>query len=195
MFVGHAAVAAFAGATRPRLPMLPLFLAAYGADGLEIALHGLRFDHAFAMQWSHSIVSMLAGGLVFGAAALAAWRRADVALLTGLVYASHWACDVITGENKPTWLGGPALGFGLYEVPAADFAIEAVLVVAAGVAYQWRRPTRTRRIILGALVLVVLQLGFNLGDRGKLHGLKQGLGRVSGAALAPAMPSRPASRG
>lgn len=189
MFAGHAAVAAFAGATRPRIPMLPLFLAAYGADALEIGLHGFRFDHAFAMQWSHSILAMLLGGLVAGGAALAAGRRRDVAILTGLVYASHWICDLFTGENKPTWRGGPELGFGLYNAPAADFAIEAALVIAAGIAYQWRRPTRTRRIILGAVVLVALQLGFNLGDRGKLHGLKQGLGRVSGAALAPPAPS------
>lgn len=185
MFAGHAAIAAFAGATRPRIPFLPLVLAAYAADALEIAFHAFGADHAFAMQWSHSITAMVIGGLAFGALTFLGYRRGDVALLAGIVYASHWLCDLLTGEGKPTWVGGPSFGFGLYQDPVADFALETALVIAAGLIYQWRRPTRTRRIVAAAVVLVALQLGFNMGDRSRLHGLKRNLVRATSAALEP----------
>lgn len=185
MFAGHAAIAAFAAATRPRIPFLPLLVAAYGADVLEIALHGAGLAHVQAMQWSHSITAVIAGGLVFAAAAYGFFRRPDVAVLAGLVYASHWACDLITGEGKPTWIGGPRIGFALYQQPVIDFALETLLVITAALAYQWRRPTRRRLIVLVAVVLVALQLGFNVGDRARLHGLKRNLVRATSAALEP----------
>lgn len=190
MFAGHAAVAALAGSTRPSVPVLPLVLAAYAADALEIGYHAVGMPHAAAMQWSHSITSMLIGGTVFGLVVLAVLRRRDAAVLAAVVYASHWVCDLLTGENKPTWVGGPSLGFGLYQLPALDFALETLLVVAAAAVYQWRRPTRLRRVVLAAAVLVLLQLGFNLGDRAHLHGLKRNLVRATSAVLSPAPPSR-----
>ena len=183
MFAGHAALAALAGSTRPSVPVVPLVLAAYAADALEIAYHAFGVSHASAMQWSHSITAMLIGGTCFGLLVLAVLRRVDVAALAGLVYASHWLCDLLTGENKPTWIGGPSLGFGLYQAPAADFVIETLLVIAAAVVYQWRRPTQMRRVVAAAAVLVMLQLGFNLGDRAHLHGLKRNLVRATSAAV------------
>lgn len=191
MFAGHAAVAALAGSTRPSVPVLPLVLAAYAPDALEIAYHGFGVSHAAAMQWSHSITAMFIGGTGFALIVLAILRRGDAAAIAGLVYASHWLCDLLTGENKPTWIGGPSLGFGLYQVPAADFAIETLLVVGAAVVYQWRRPTRTRRVVLATAVLVMLQLGFNLGDRAHLHGLKRNLVRATSAAVSPVTLSSP----
>lgn len=189
MFAGHAAIAALAGASRPRIPFWPLLLAAYAPDALEIGYHAFGVEHASAMAWSHSITAMVIGGIVFGLATLAWHRRRDAAFLAAAVYSSHWLADLLTGENKPTWHGGPGMGFGLYQVPAADFAIEAALVVGAAVLYQWRRPAQTRRIVLAAVVLVALQLGFNLGDRAQLHGLKRNLVRATGAAFAPTPPS------
>ena len=171
--------------------MLPLVVAAYGADALEIAYHAFGVSHAGAMQWSHSITAMVLGGVCAGLAVLAIARRLDAALLTGLVYASHWACDLLTGENKPTWVGGPSLGFGLYQVPAADFAMETLLVIAAALVYQWRRPTQVRRVVAATGVLVMLQLGFNLGDRAHLHGLKRNLVRATSAAVSPVTVSSP----
>ena len=53
------------------------------------------------------------------------------AVLAGLVYASHWVCDLLTGENKPTWVGGPSLGFGLYQLPAADFVPPATMIAVS----------------------------------------------------------------
>jgi hypothetical protein len=189
MFAGHAAIAALAGASRPGIPFWPLLLAAYAPDALEIGYHAFGVEHANAMAWSHSITAMVIGGIAFGLGTLAWHRRRDAALLAAAVYASHWLADLLTGENKPTWHGGPGMGFGLYQVPAADFAVEVVLVVGAAVLYQWRRPAQTRRIVLAAVVLVALQLGFNLGDRAQLHGLKRNLVRATGAAFAPTPPS------
>lgn len=191
MFAGHAAVAALAGSTRPSVPVLPLVAAAYAADALEIAFHAFGVSHAGAMQWSHSITAVLIGGVCFGLIVLAALRRRDAATLAALVYASHWACDLLTGENKPTWIGGPSLGFGLYQVPVADFVIETSLVLAAAAVYQWKRPTQLRRVVVAAAVLVMLQLGFNLGDRAHLHGLKRNLVRATSAAVLPVTVSSP----
>ncbi|HEU5173841.1 MAG TPA: hypothetical protein VFT96_03730 [Gemmatimonadaceae bacterium] len=191
MFVGHAAVAVLAGAARPRAPMLPLLLAAYGADAVEILLHGAQVEHASAMLWSHSLTALAVGGAL---SALVAWvisRKWDLAVLFAAVYASHGLCDLLTGERKPAWEDGPTYGLGLYQVPAADFVIEvALLLVAAGLLYRWRRPEKPRRMAVLVAMLVLLQLGFNLGDRSWLHGLKRDLMRATSAALAP----RPASR-
>ena len=189
MFAGHAAVAAIIGSSRPRVPFLPLLLAAYAPDAVEIMLHGFALSHGSAMQWSHSITAMVAGAVLLGLGTFAVTRRDDVAWLTAAAYMSHWACDLLTGENKPTWLGGPSVGLALYQVPVADFLVEGLLVVAAALLVRRRRPGASRRIALAAAVLLMLQLGFNLGDRARLHGLKRNLVRATGAALAPVSPS------
>lgn len=185
MFVGHAAVAALAGATRPRVPLLPLLVAAYAADAVEIVLHGIQLPHATAMLWSHSITALAAGGIVGAALAWIVSRQWDLALLVAAVYGSHGLCDLLTGERKPAWDGGPTYGLGLYDRPAVDFAIEIMLLLLAAAAYHWRRPAPPRRLAIIVAMLVLLQLGFNLGDRTWLHGLKKDLMRASSAAFAP----------
>lgn len=188
MFVGHAAVAALAGAARPRVPLFPLLLATYGADAIEILLHGLGHGDS-AMLWTHSLGALLAGGLISGAVAGVFTRSREVAIVVGLVYLSHGLCDLFTGQRKPVWDGGPTYGFGLYLLPAVDFAIEIGLVLVAAVLYQARRPVRMLRVVLAVTVLVLLQLGFNAADRSRLRGLKHGLVRATGAVLSEAPPS------
>lgn len=186
MFVGHAAVAAFAAAARPRLPILPLLVAAYAADLIEILLRGVGVAPGIAMLWSHSVTALAAGAAL---ASLLGWlwlRRLDFAVALAAVYASHGLGDLLTGEHKPTWAGGPTYGFGLYQQPAADFAIEIGLVIAAAALYHWRRHVPGRRMAIVLTVVVLLQLGFNLGDQPRLRGLKRDLIRATGAALAPA---------
>lgn len=182
MFVGHAAVAALAGTLRPDARLLPLVVASYGADLLEIALHAAGVDHQAAMFWSHSLVAVAGAALAAGGVTLVTWRDPRYALLVVAAYVSHWGTDLLTGEGKPTWAGGPLLGLGLYEHPALDFAIEATLVLAAAALHHWRRPQRARRTVLVAAVLVALQLGFNLSDREGMRGLKQDLVRAGQAA-------------
>lgn len=183
MFVGHAAVAGLAGAARPRVPLLPLLLAAYAADAVEILLHGAGVPHRTAMLWSHSVTALLVGGLLSAGLAWLFTRSRETALVVGLVHASHGLSDLLTGIHKPTWHGGPTYGLGLYERPAVDFTIEVGLLLAAAALYWWRRPVPGRRMAAVVTVLVLLQLGFNLGDRAWLHGLKRDLIRVTGAAF------------
>lgn len=192
MFVGHAAVAAFAAAARPRFPLVPLLVAAYAADLIEILLRGLGVTPAVAMLWSHSVSALAAGAAVASILGWVATRRLDFAVALAVVYASHGLGDLLTGEHKPTWAGGPTYGFGLYQQPAADFAIEIGLVLAAAALYHWRRHVPGRRLAIVLTAAVLLQLGFNLGDQPRLRGLKRDLIRATGAALAPPPPSRSA---
>lgn len=182
MFIGHAAVAALAAAARPRVPLLPLLLAAYAADVVEIILDGVGISRTSAMLWSHSVTALVAGGAIAATVAALATRRSWLAVLVGLVYLSHGLCDLLTGQRKPAWAGGPTYGLGLYKVPLADFAIEVGLVLLAAVLYQWRRPVPRRRLVATVILLVLLQLGFNLGDRALLYGLKHDLIRITGEA-------------
>lgn len=192
MFVGHAAFAGFAGAARPRIPFVPLLVAAYAADLLEILLRGAGVLPRVAMLWSHSLTALAGGAAI---AALLGWlwtRRPDFSAALAAVYLSHGLADLLTGEHKPAWAGGPTYGFGLYKQPALDFAIEIALLVAAAALYHWRRPAPRRRVALVLTLLVLLQLGFNAGDRTRLQALKRDLIRATGAALAPPPPSRAA---
>jgi len=163
MYAGHAGLALFAKARRPRLSLVVLVLVAYGPDWIEWALSAIHRGPGSYAVASHSLASVIIGSLVVALGALAlrvaAWDAATLALL----YQSHWVVDFITGL-KPTWSGGPIVGLHLYSHPWWDFAFESVVVLACWMAY-WRSlpPASRRRIaILIPVGLIALQAGFAL---------------------------------
>ena len=183
MFIGHTAIALAVKRARPSVPLPALVAATYGPDVLEITLLALwKWARVAAAFGSHSIPSVALGAAVAGAAYWI-WRRdtAGAALVTA-AYASHWVADLLTGTRKPTWSGGPTLGLSLYEHPGIDFALEAVLLLAAWLlcwpARDRRRRPRAAEMAV-PLALLALQLVFNGSQR--LFGIRSLKSAVSSA--------------
>jgi len=160
MIVGHAAVALVAKTRAPRVSLgwfiaatyaldlvWPVFLLV-GAERVAIApgataFTPLQFED---YPWSHSLLmSLVWGGVVYGAALVAGVAR-PAALLLGAVVVSHWFLDLPMHEpDLPLWPGGSVeLGFGLWNSVAGTFLIAgAVFAAGLGVYLRSSRPPGT----------------------------------------------------
>lgn len=132
MYVGHAAIALALKSREPRVPMVPLALACYGPDWLEIVLGFWRGRGPMSL-YTHYLPGLLAGAL--GAAALYALvfrRPGGWTIFAGWLL--HWPADFFTA-HKGLLSPGDRIGIDLYNLPAADFALEAALVLACCALY------------------------------------------------------------
>jgi hypothetical protein len=118
--------------------------------------------------YSHTLpAAALLAGVVGAIAFLATGQRATGVLAAVLVLA-HIPLDFITGY-KLFWPGGEIHGLRLYDWPTADFALEAVLVVAG-----WRglrsRPWAPRWAIGWQALVFLLVLQGAADIAGKVRG-------------------------
>ena len=167
MYAGHAAIAASLKGKRPRVSIALLVPLAFAPDWIDSFSH---LVHHPTVIVSHSLVSVAIGatlcGLLYGL-----WSRsAGDGLVVWLAYASHWPADLVTGI-KPTWVGGPMLGFELYGHPFWDFVIESGLVVLCWLIYRRSLPAESRRRSIGLLIpfgLIGMQVVFEALQRPSL---------------------------
>lgn len=157
MFIGHFALGLAAKRATPRISLGMLFLAAQFADTLWpfLLLAGLeqvRIQPANSpflrleflnYPYSHSLLLLVAWGVVVGAGYRAiAGGRGTFAML-GLLVVSHWVLDYVTHRpDLPLYPGGPKVGLGLWSSTGATMIVEVVLF-AGGVAL-YVRSTRAR---------------------------------------------------
>jgi hypothetical protein len=117
-------------------------LVAGGVERLSIdeSLPGskLVLEH---MPWTHSLPGALAwsvGGALLAMLLLKLPRRA--ALFVGLVVFSHWIADVVVHRpDLELWFGGTKVGFGLWNFPVPEQALEMGLLAMGAAAWGWRR--------------------------------------------------------
>jgi hypothetical protein len=156
VYAGHAAIALALTRREPRIPIVPLVLAAFGPDWLE-ALLTIGMQHGTTAVFTHSVPAVLIGGGV--AAAIYAATRRPGARTIFLAWLLHWAADLLTGR-KPVLFAEPLIGLGLYRTPSVDFVVEAIVVAVGCALYARTFPPRgeLRRVvvILGA-ALIALQ--------------------------------------
>ena len=166
MYVGHVAVALALRTRDPRVPMLPLALACYGPDWLETAL-GLFRGRSEMSLYTHYLPGLMAGALAAAALyAIVLRRPGGWVILSGWLL--HWPADFFTA---PKGLLSPTVrvGLDLYNLPLADFLVEAALVVACCALYARtfaHGPAQRRWVVAMAAVLVALQAMLD-------HGLAQ----------------------
>jgi hypothetical protein len=180
MIAGHFGFAAGVKAAEQQTPLwalmlgtvwldivfVPLFL--MGIETLEPVAglsggYGANIIHA---DYTHSLVGAAALSTVFGAAFVFWWGLRS-GLVLALVSFSHWVLDLVVHRADMPLLPGdvghfPRFGFGLWQVPQATVAIEALLVVAG--AWLYYRAARsvskaagrgiTRARIAGLLILM-----------------------------------------
>jgi membrane-bound metal-dependent hydrolase YbcI (DUF457 family) len=156
VYAGHAAVALALTRREPRLPIVPLVLAAFGPDWLDVLVTIPGHREGMAVL-THSIPAVLIGGGL--AAALYAATRRPGARIIFLAWVLHWLADLVTGR-KPLLLAQPQVGLYLYGSPVADFALESVLVVIGCVLYARAFPPRAelrRVVVILCATLIAMQ--------------------------------------
>lgn len=183
MFIGHFALSFAAKRTAPRTSLGTTFVAAQLADlfwpiflllGWEqvaIVPKGnpfLTLDFT-SYPWTHSLVTELCAGLLFGLVYFAITRYARGAVIVGLLVPSHWVLDLIVHvPDLPLAPGMSArFGLGLWRSPIATAIVELALFFAGVIVYA--RATRARdRIgrfafwgLVGFLILIYAANAFS----------------------------------
>lgn len=158
MFVGHYSASLAAKAIVKPAPLWLLFIAAQWVDILffPFALAGIETLRLLPpqgggsvvhfelpnMPYTHSLLAMLIWGALLGGGAWLAYRRrsasaAAIGVAVGLTVVSHWVLDWLVHMPDMTLWGNdsPHLGLGLWQHGLLTFALEAVLLLAAGALY------------------------------------------------------------
>jgi hypothetical protein len=157
MFIGHFALGFAAKRATPRVSLLVLFVAAQLADllwpvFLLLGVETVRIEPgntAFtpldfvSYPYSHSLVALIAWGLLLGFLYSTKTRDRLAFLVISLLVVSHWVLDFITHRpDMPLYPGGPKFGLGLWNSVGATVAVE-FLMYAAGL-WLYVHATRPR---------------------------------------------------
>jgi len=172
MFIGHYAVALAAKRAAPRTSLGTLFAAASLADLLwpvfvlagweQVRITGganpllaLTFD---AYPISHSLLTLIAWGVLFALLYRARTGYARGAIIVALLVVSHWVLDVATHRpDMPLYPGGPRVGLGLWNSVPGTVLVEALMYGAGLWVYlvSTRARDRVGRYGVWALVAVI----------------------------------------
>lgn len=154
MFAGHYAAALAAKAAEPKAPMWTLVAAAQLVDigwaafimagvergSIDPTLPGSAFvlEH---MPWTHSLPAAIAWALAAALLSKTLLRLSTgAAIAIGAVVLSHWLLDLIVHRpDLELYPEGPKLGFGLWNMPVPEQAIEVGLLAVAGMFWAAQR--------------------------------------------------------
>ena len=153
MFVGHYAASLAAKAIEPRAPLWSYVIAAQAIDigwsALVIAgVEKVRIDPSlpgsaldlYHMPFTHSLPAVVLwslGGLALARLAKLPWGAAVAIALTVF---SHWLLDLLVHRpDLELWFGGTKVGFGLWNYPVPEQAVEIGLLGLAAAAWAWSR--------------------------------------------------------
>ena len=160
MFIGHFALAFAAKRAAPRASLGATFVAAQTADMLWPIFLLLGWEHVAitpsadpflnltftSYPWSHSLLMLVAWGIMLGVIAYAVLRDRRAAVVLGLLVVSHWVLDVIV--HVPDMPVAPGLelrvGIGLWRLPAVTLVIEGLMFVVGVVIYARTTTSRDR---------------------------------------------------
>ncbi|MCJ8164799.1 hypothetical protein MKJ04_08080 [Pontibacter sp. E15-1] len=178
MFIGHFAVGFAGKAAVPKTSLGTLFLAAQFLDLLWPTLLLLNVEHATVAPdaanltpidftdypISHSLLTVLGWGLLFGLVYWWLQKDGRAALVLGLLVVSHWFLDLIVHvPDLPLYPGNsPKVGFGLWNSVAGTVLLEGLLFAGGIWLYlRTKRAAATQAsvalwVLVAFLVLVYL---------------------------------------
>ncbi len=152
MFIGHFAVGFAAKTVAPRLSLGALFLAVQFVDllwplfilvGIEHVLIVPGITKVMPLNFenypiSHSLLSVLIFGLLFGVVYCLMQRYPKGAIVLGLCVVSHWFLDLIVHRpDLPLFFGeSPLVGFGLWNSLVGTLLVEGLLFCAGVFLYM-----------------------------------------------------------
>ncbi|MDQ6886815.1 MAG: hypothetical protein M3068_05915 [Gemmatimonadota bacterium] len=169
MVAGHLGIALGARSARTTLPLWLIILAAQAPDWIDAAGCAAGARSVSSGLWSHSLPAVAVTGALFAASwSLSGGERRD-SLLLALLVLSHLLADYLTG-TKPTWPGGPVIGFALYSHPLVDLTLEVVVVGVGWLVYRRSLPSAVRSSPLAVTALIFMLLLQAASDVGALVG-------------------------
>ena len=144
---------------RREVSLLVLLVATYAPDWIDGGLCVVgAYDPRGMLSHSFPAIALMA------AVVLTTFRIRMRDLVSALVVCavvmSHMVLDWITGY-KPTWPGGPMIGFRLYDHPAWNLVLETLVILAGVFLYRRSLPRRARPWIdLAAMagLLIAMQI-------------------------------------
>ena len=160
MFIGHFALGFAAKRAAPRMSLATLFAAAQLADIIWPVLVALGIEQvriqpgitAFtpldfvSYPYSHSLLTLLVWGALFGALCARSTRDRRTWLVVGALVVSHWVLDWITHRpDMPLYPGSGKFGLGLWNSVPATITVETLMFVAG--LWIYARATRARDAI------------------------------------------------
>lgn len=161
MTTGHLGIALGARKLEDTAPLWLLLAAAElpdWADAGACVVHGAA--PVPRGMYTHSVLAIIALAAIAALVCRMVPRLRGGALVVALLVVSHILADYLTGL-KPTWPGGPMIGFELYAHPIIESAIEGAVVLAGWLAYRDTLAPDVRRSWRAAL-----PLGFLLALQG-----------------------------
>jgi membrane-bound metal-dependent hydrolase YbcI (DUF457 family) len=142
VYLGHVGIALGAKGVRREMPLLVLLVATYAPDWIDggLCIAG-AYDPRGMLSHSLPAIALLVGVVLTTFRV----RKRDMAggLVVCGVVMSHMLFDWITGY-KPTWPGGPMIGFRLYNHPVANLVLETVVIVIGVLLYRRSLPLRAK---------------------------------------------------
>ena len=176
MFVGHYAAALVATSADSRAK---LWMTVAGCQLIDIGwglaivagIEHARYDASLPflpyvfeyMPWTHSLPAALIWSGVAYLLVRHVWRVPHVAaLLVASTVFSHWLFDLpVHRADLALWPGGPRVGLGFWDYPAAAQAAEVgLLAIAAGIAtaQRTRENRRAAPVVWFVALLCVMQV-------------------------------------
>jgi membrane-bound metal-dependent hydrolase YbcI (DUF457 family) len=170
MFIGHNAVGFASKKLAPRVslgwlmaaPMLPdliwPILLLLGVEHVRIEPGNTKLTPLdfYDYPWTHSLLMSLVWAVLFALFYFAVNRYARGAVILAFGVFSHWVLDFLTHRaDLPLWPGGPKVGLGLWNIPAAELTLESLLFVAGLAIYIRGTSARDRIGSLGMWAFIV----------------------------------------
>lgn len=193
MFVGHYAASLAAKAIEPRAPLWTYVIAAQAIDigwgalvmagvekvRIDPSLPGSALD-LYHMPFTHSLPAVVLwslAGLLLARAARLPW---GAAIAIALVVFSHWLGDLLVHRpDLQIWFGGTKVGFGLWNYPVPEQAVEIGLLGLAAAAWAFVRGRQGRSlwpvlafmtILLAVQIIGMVMPGDGAGDAAGMGG-------------------------
>jgi hypothetical protein len=175
MFVGHYGASFAAKRADRTIPLWVLFIAVQFLDVLWapfvlLGIEKVRIVPGFTkaspldlyyMPYTHSLVGAIVLSLVFAGAyrLFARPSSSRSSLIVGVAVFSHWILDlVVHSRDLPLFDNSAKVGFGLWNVPAVELPLEALLLLGA---IWWCYRDRFGRAI-GTFVFGVLMVALQV---------------------------------
>jgi len=177
MFIGHYGPSFLAKRADRTIPLWVLFIAVQLLDVLWAPFVLLGIEKVrivpgitkasqldlYYMPYTHGLLTAIGWSIAFGSAyqLIARPAAARSSLIVGLAVFSHWVLDLLVHRpDLPLYDNSAKVGLGLWNVPAIELPLEALLLLGGmWLCFRDNLARATSTFVFGVL-LVVLQLYF-----------------------------------